>query len=117
MSSTRLKNSPNDYRLQNKNKKMAERYVNFRQKLHHQDTKFPEVGINMGAMPPDVLSRNYADVDSFLKGTYFNNLEKPRDNINVKLRDMDSVAFFERPEVFLPKVLYIDKNRPTIFRR
>ena len=71
----------------------------------------------MGAMPPDVLSRNYADVDSFLKGTYFNNLENPRENINVKLRNLDSVAFFERPEVFLPDAIEIDKNRPTIFRR
>ena len=117
MSSTRIKNSPNDYRIQNSNKKKADRYVNFRQKLHHPDTKFPEFGINMGAMPSDVLSRNFADVDSFLKGTYFNNLEKPRENINVKIRDMDSVAFFERPEVFLPDEILIDKTHPTIFRR
>ena len=115
--STRIKNSPNDYRIQNINKKKADKYVNFRQKLHHVNTKFPEFGINMGAMPPDVLSRNYADVDSFLKGTYFNNLENPRENINVKLRNLDSVAFFERPEVFLPDAIEIDKNRPTIFRR
>jgi hypothetical protein len=117
MSSTRIKNSPNDYRIQNINKKKADRYVNFRQKLHHKDTKFPEFGINMGAMPSDILSHNHADVDSFLKGTYFNNLEDPRENINVKIRDIDRIAFFERPEVFLPEKLYIDKNRPTIFRR
>jgi len=117
MSSTRIKNCPNDYRIQNSNKKKADQYVNFSQKLHHPNTKFPEFGINMGAMPSDVLSRNYADVDSFLKGTYFNNLENPRENINVKIRDIDTVAFFERPKVFVPDEIEIDKNRPIIFRR
>ena len=117
MSSTRLINNPTEYKIQNIRKKKIDNYLNFREKLHHPNSKFPEFGINMGNMPADVLSRNFADIDSFLKGTYFNNLENSRDSINVNLKDMDTVAFFERPKVFMPDDLVIDKNRPVIFRR
>ena len=96
---------------------MADQYVNFGQKLHHNNSKFPRFGINMGNMPADVLSRNFVDVESFLHGTYFNNLEKPRKSIDVKINDMESVAFFNKDKVYLPEELKIDKNRPTIFRR
>jgi hypothetical protein len=96
---------------------MGEQYVNFNQKTHHIESKFPTSGINMGKMPADVLSRNFIDVESFLHGTYFNNLENPRKSIDVKIKDMESVAFFKKDKVYLPEKLVMDKNRPTIFRR
>ena len=117
MSSTRLNNSPNEYKHQKFSNIMADQYVNFSQKLHHTNSKFPTFGINMGSMPADVLSRNFVDVESYLHGTYFNNLEKPRKSIDVKINDMKSVAFFNKDKVYVPEELKIDKNRPTIFRR
>jgi hypothetical protein len=117
MSSTRLKNTPCEYKLQQRTIDHSKNYLNFYNKLHHNNSKFPTFGINMGNMPADVLSGNFADVDSFLKGTYFNNLEDPKKNISVQINNMQCATFFERPDILMPDNIYIDKNRPTIFRR
>ena len=117
MSSTRLKNSPNDYKLQKFSNIMGSQYVNFKQKNHNNNTNFPEFGINMGNMPADVLSRNFVDIESFLHGTYFNNLENPKKSIDIKINDTGSVSFFNKDKVYLPERIVVDKNRPTIFRR
>lgn len=117
MSSTRLKNAPCEYKQEQRSIKEAKDYVNYYNKLHHSNTRFPTFGINMGNMPADVLSSNYADVDSFLKGTYFNNLENPKKDISVEINTMKCATFFERPEILMPEKLTVDKNRPVIFRR
>ena len=117
MSSTRLRNAPCEYKRQQDEKFKAYNYVNNHNKLHHPNTTFPKFGVNMGNMPADVLSSNFADVDSFLKGTYFNNLEKPKENFTAKIQEIGCSEFFKKPELIMPENLQIDKNRPVIFRR
>ena len=117
MSSTRLRNAPCQYKQEQEEKSKAFNYVNNYQKLHHPNSTFPKFGINMGNMPADVLSSNFADVDSFLKGTYFNNLEQPKESFNAKINDVGCSEFFKKPELLMPDNLDVDKNRPVIFRR
>lgn len=117
MASTRLKNAPCEYRNQQDTRLRAYKYVNSYDKLHNQNTAFPELGVNMGNIPGDMLSRNQADIESFLKGTYFNNLEEPIKNFTAEIKEVENVKFFNRPELLMPRDLQVGKNRPVIFRR
>jgi hypothetical protein len=81
------------------------------------NTKFPEFGINMGNIPSNILSNNSVDTESFLRGTYFNNLEKPRDKINVSVNDIGSKKFFDKPSLVVQRDIVVDTNKPDIFRR
>ena len=49
------------------------------------------------------LSSNFADIDSFLKGTYQNNLVDPRSVLKAQLKEQVPLNFFHRSQVFLPE--------------
>uniref|UniRef100_A0A6C0KFE1 Uncharacterized protein n=1 Tax=viral metagenome TaxID=1070528 RepID=A0A6C0KFE1_9ZZZZ len=118
MCSTTIKNSPNDYCIQESNKDNYASLVYYKHKLEAYNTQIPDAGINMGPINASILSHNYADIDSFLKGTYFNNLEKPRREFTPRIKKFKSIAFFDRLTTYIPEPLVIENcQRPDIFRR
>ena len=60
MCSTTIKNSPNDYCIQERNKENYASLVYYKHKLEAYNTRIPDAGINMGPMNASILSHNYA---------------------------------------------------------
>jgi hypothetical protein len=116
MASTRLRNAPGDYKIQERNKATAREYLAYDYKTNA--SILPNAGINMGRIPAYLLSNNQADIDSFLKGTYFNNLEDPRRGFTPRIKKVNEVSYFEKDPVLMPEPLIVERNqRPEIFRR
>lgn len=116
MASTRIKNSLGDYRLQESNKINAREYLTYDYKTN--SNILPNAGINNGKMPAYILSNNQADIDSFLKGTYFNNLTEQRKPFTPRIKKVQEVSYFEKDDIIMPEPLIVERNqRPEIFRR
>lgn len=116
MASTRLRNAPGDYKIQERNKAAAREYLTYDYKTN--DNILPNAGINMGRMPAYILSNNQADIDSFLKGTYFNNLDNPRRGFTPRIKKIKEVSYFEKNPILMPEPLIIERDqRPEICRR
>lgn len=116
MASTRTKNSHGDYMIQERNKQTAREYLMYDYKTNQ--SILPNAGVNMGCIPAYNLSNNQADIDSFLKGTYFNNLDEPRRDFTPRIKKVREVSYFEKDPVIMPEPLIIERNqRPEIFRR
>ena len=116
MASTRLRNLPGDYKIQERNKATAREWLAYDYKTN--SSILPNAGINMGRMPASNLSNNQADIDSFLKGTYFNNLDDPRRGFTPRIKKVREVSYFEKDPIIMPEQLIVERNqRPEIFRR
>jgi hypothetical protein len=83
------------------------------------ENMIPASGINVGGMPGSTLSSNYVDIESELYG--MNNLNAKYQTktrkycFTPRIKKLKEVAFFERPELFIPEPLVIEKNqRPII---
>jgi len=116
MASTRFRNAPGDYKIQERNKATAREWVTYDYKTNA--SILPNAGINMGRIPAYLLSNNQADVDSFLKGTYFNNLDDPKRGFTPRIKKVREVSYFEKDPVLMPEPLIVERNQgPEIFRR
>ena len=116
MASTRFRNAPGDYKIQERNKATAREWVTYDYKTN--TSILPNAGINMGRIPAYLLSNNQADVDSFLKGTYFNNLDDPKRGFTPRIKKVREVSYFEKDPIIMPEPLIVERNqRPEIFRR
>ena len=72
-------------------------------------------GLLGGQMGPLVLSRNFADIDSFLKGTGSTNLVSPQPEIRPQLKELDSLSIMDRIPVIIPAPLrHIKDQRPLL---
>lgn len=111
MASTRNINNKNEYCLF---KRQNEHIMDNRLYKHRRiayDNAIPCAGINLGQVPNTVLSYNPTDIESRLYGINSTNLVNPQGNFTPRLKSQKSVAFFERPKVFLPEPLAIENNR------
>ena len=86
------------------------------------DSILPDAGVAVGMMPggynTNALSKNAADVESFLFGIGSTNLVAPLAPAEPQTNELKHHAFFQRNAVFMPDPLIIDRHqRPNIFRR
>lgn len=100
MTSTRDKNSTYNY---NSFKKQNESLMNYNTNYEstHNKSCISAVG-SVQVSGPDVLSKNFADTESFLKGTYFNNLEEMKTEFTSQIYDRNVLSFFKKPDVLMP---------------
>ena len=107
MASTRNKNTPSDYCLQQRGYQESAAYTTFKYSSSGQaeQSAFPCVGINMGHMPASVLSQNPVDIESGLFGINSTNLVDPQPPVIAEVNNMQNVAFFPRKPVYLPDPL------------
>tara|TARA_Y100000780_G_C13690897_1_gene419517 strand:- start:2425 stop:2775 length:351 start_codon:yes stop_codon:yes gene_type:complete len=114
MASTRNKNSKIDYNLyRRENNRIFDNRIYSKRRIAEK-TMLPCAGINVGHMPNTVLSENAIDIESRLYGINSTNLVNPQKDITPKLKSLPSIAFFERPKVFLPEPLVIEDNQRPI---
>ena len=113
MASTRNINMPSDYCLQQRAYRLASGYELYPYKRLAYHTRLPCFGINMGQMPNTTLSCNATNTESFLYGIGATNLVKPQKSFTAQLKCIPGIAFFQRPEAFLPVPLVVPKcQRP-----
>ena len=114
MASTRNKNLSSDFHLETlQNKRIFDNrtFIN-RQNAHI--NAFPCAGINIGHMPNHTLSSNATDVESFLYGVNSTNLVNPNNktfkSFKSNVKQLPSIAFFDRLQTFIPEPLVIQNN-------
>jgi len=118
MSSTRLHNLPCEYKAQESSKKHFAQHISYKYNGEAYDSRIPCLTVINGQMGPELLSYNRADVDSFLKGTYSNNLENPRRDFTPRLKKLNEAKFIEIPDTLIPEPFVVEKcQRLDIFRR
>ena len=118
MSSTRLHNLPCEYKAQEKGKEHIAQHISYKYNGEAYDSRIPGFTVINGQMGPELFSYNRADVDSYLKGTYTNNLENPRREFTPRLKKLKEAKFIEEPNILIPEPLIIEKcQRLDIFRR
>lgn len=113
MASTRNKNTPGNYCLEQREYKESEQYTLYKYSQYGQayNTKLAGNGLNPGQMPWNTLSYNAPDVESFLRGINSTNLVNPAPVFVPELKCLKSANVFEKGPTFIPEPLVIEKNQ------
>lgn len=116
MASTRNKNSPGDYELEQRTNIRIDSYSTYENSAYGNPIKpmFCGDGLMMGRIASEQLSKNSCDIESQLFGIGANNLVKPKDNVSPEIKQLESLDIIQRLPVFLPEPLVIEPNqRPS----
>ena len=113
MASTRNKNTPENYRLEQRDYKGTENYTLYQNSQYGAayDTKIAGNGLNPGQIPWNQMSSNAPDVESFLFGINSTNLVNPAPAFFPKLTTLDSSNLFIKTQTYIPEPLVIEKNQ------
>jgi len=113
MASTRNRNDRGNYQLEERGLEEQRQYSLFTNQGNGKafTNHYAGDGLLMGQMGPLALSRNFADIDSYLKGTGSTNLVTPMAPIQPSLKELESLSIIDRIPVLLPEPLKIDKNQ------
>lgn len=100
MTSTRDRNSTYNY---NSFKRQNELLMNYNTNYEstHNTSRISALG-TLQVSGPDVLSKNFADTESFLRGTYFNNLEEMKKDFTSDIFKREVLSFYKKPDVLIP---------------
>lgn len=118
MTSTRDKNSPANYCLEQRGLKQTRDNLAFYNSPngHAYYPALPRHYIP-SHMPVDILSNNPIDIESSLFGIDSNNLVNPKCPVQPDLRYLPEVSFFSTPEIVKHEMVRQDKTqRPIIYQ-
>ena len=111
MASTRNKNTCGDYYLEHKQSQhILDNRIYEHRRIAYSNA-LPCAGINVGSVPNTQLARNATDIESALYGINSTNLVNPQQPVRPQLKSMPNLAFFERPQVFIPEPLVVESNQ------
>ena len=116
MASTRNKNTPGNYCLEQREHVGSANYNLYKNSSHGAAyiTKLPGNGMNPAQIPWNQMSSNAPDIESFLFGIGSTNLVNPAPVFVPRLTTLASSNLFEKGPVLVPEPLVIEKNqRPT----
>ena len=114
MTSTRNKNTPGNYLLEEQQFRKINNHINF---LHSSNGPPHNIAISSGGTAPpsrmnsNSLSENAIDIESSLLGIGSTNLVKPLPKIAPRLKTLPTASFFVRPPLIMPSPLEIDGNQ------
>ena len=113
MASTRNKNTPGNYCLEQRQNVAIESWELYTNGAngYAYDTKLPGNGLNPGQFPWSKLSHNPADIESFLFGINSTNLVKPEGPLTPELICLNSANLYKKPDIIMPVPLVIPKNQ------
>ena len=117
MASTRNRNDRGNYQLEERGREEQRLYSTFRNQGNGQafTNHFAGDGLLGGRMGPLALSRNFADIDSYLKGTGSTNLVTPQPEIRPQLKTLESLSVIDRIPVLIPAPLrHVHDQRPLL---
>lgn len=113
MASTRNKNTPGNYCLdqrQNVGSESWQLYANGANGTAY-DTKLCGNGLNPGQLPWTTLSHNPADIESFLFGINSTNLVNPAPALTPEFKYLQTANVFKSKAVIMPVPQAIPKNQ------
>ena len=113
MASTRNRNTPGNYSLEQKEYKHFENYTLYPNSQYGAayNTRLPGNGLNPAQIPGNKMSYNAPDIESFLLGINSTNLVNPAPCFVPELRNIDSTNIFEKDPTLIPEPLVIEKNQ------
>jgi len=113
MASTRNKNTPGDYCLQQKQYNHYSNYTTYKNSQYGEayKTNLAGNGLNPGQIPANKMSYNAPDIESFLFGINSTNLVKPAPTFVPELSKIDSFNIYEKEPVFIPEPLVVEKKQ------
>lgn len=113
MASTRNRNTPGNYYLEQKKHKQTEIYTLYANSQYGAayNTQLPGNGLLAGQMPWNKLSHNAANTESFLFGINSTNLVNPAPCFVPEITNLSSANIFEKGSIYIPEPLVIEKNQ------
>ena len=117
MASTRNKNTPGNYNLEQKEFRQTEKYVLYENSQYGSayNTRLAGNGLLPAQIPWNKLSYNAPDIESFLFGINSTNLVNPAPILVPELAQIDSVNIYEKGPVYIPEPLVVEKNQRPAF--
>jgi hypothetical protein len=115
MASTRNKNTPGNYCLDQKQYTDSLVYTTYTNSAYGEasHTRLPGNGLNPGQIPWNKMSTNAPDVESFLFGINSTNLVNPAPCFVPELTHLKSANIFEKDTIYIPEPLVVEaKQRP-----
>jgi hypothetical protein len=113
MASTRNKNTPGNYCLEQNEYTQSEKYTLYKNSSRGEAyvTKFAGNGLNPCQIPWNKMSTNAPDIESFLFGINSTNLvEKPK-CLTPEINNLQFENLYNNQVVFIPEPLIIEKNQ------
>ena len=117
MASTRNRNTPGNYSLEQREYRQFENYTLYPNSQYGAayNTRLPGNGLLPAQIPWNKLSYNAADTESFLFGINSTNLVKPQGPLTPELKCLKSNDLYKMPEVYIPEPLVVSKTaRPFL---
>jgi hypothetical protein len=113
MASTRNKNTPGNYCLEQREFKHSEQYTLYPNSQYGAayNTRLPGNGLNPAQIPWNKLSYNSADTESFLFGINSTNLVNPAPCFVPEIVKLQSTNIFEKEPIYIPEPLVVQKNQ------
>ena len=113
MASTRNRNTPGNYCLEQKEFKQTENYSLYSNSQYGAayNTRLPGTGLLPGQIPWNKLSYNAADTESFLFGINSTNLVNPVFCFVPEIVQLEQANIYTKTNVFIPEPLVIEKNQ------
>jgi len=113
MASTRNKNTPSDYCLQQRsysNSLNYNKYTNSQQGSAYRNA-LPSLGITPSHMPREAFSKNSVQIESSLFGINSSNLVNPERPTIPELIQLPEISYFDRLENIIPEPLVVQNNQ------
>jgi hypothetical protein len=115
MSSTRNKNMPGDYALEQNSIKVGYKYYTYDSFGKPVETHYAGDGLLPGRIAPTNLAFNACDIESQLFGIGSTNLVTPKSAVKPDLKPIQSLNMIEKLPVFIPEPLVVEKNQRPYF--
>ena len=113
MASTRNRNTPGNYCLEQREYKNSETYTLYANSQYGAayNTRLPGNGLLPAQIPWNKLSYNAADTESFLFGINSTNLVNPEPCFNPEIVKLNSENIYEKSVTFIPEPLVVEKKQ------
>jgi hypothetical protein len=113
MASTRNKNTPGNYCLDQRQNMGIETWQLYKNGANGcaYDTRLAGNGLNPGQLPWHTLSHNPADIESFLFGINSTNLVKPSGKLTPDLKYLNTANVFKTQPIIMPVPQAIPKHQ------
>ena len=116
MASTRNRNTPINYKLEQSQNINTAKYSVYKHSSYGNpyDVNLPGNGFGGSHISPEKLSNNYIDIESFLRGTGTTNLEQVGGfkTLTPELNNINTINIYETNVVIMPLPLITSPERP-----
>ena len=113
MASTRNRNTPGNYCLEQREYKQFENYTLYPNSQYGAayNTRLPGDGLLPAQIPWNKLSYNAADTESFLLGINSTNLVNPAPCFKPEIAQLSSTNLYQKAPTYMPEPLVLEKNQ------